>query len=520
MHQPASFKSTEAVDLLRGLDADALIVVAYGLILPPAALAAPRLGCFNLHASLLPRWRGAAPIQRAIQAGDPATGVSIMRMEPGLDTGPVLAQRRVEIDPADTAVTLHDRLAVVGAMLMRETLDAVARGAAVETPQPAAGVTYAAKIDKSEAMIDWRLDAVSIVRQVRAFIPWPVAETRFRGRQLRIWGAEVAPAANRGRDRGRARHRGRRLETGDRRRLRPRIRAHHDAAVAGPQGGVRAAICQRRTARRGGILEPMKAAADAAGGGGPRGCAGPRRRRDARRGARRCAASAGARDRAAGSILELRRRARLLPPRGHSAGLLSKPVRSLDVFVRALLSVALFELEDARSPDYAVVDAAVNIAKAGAAARVGGFVNAVLRRYLREREAIAERIGKDPAARRAAPGWLAKLARADWPERWIEVSGGRRYAGADVAARRRAANDGEPTTSPACATRASARARRRACRTPWCSTRHATSRTCPASRRASCRCKTWARSWSLFAWIRSPASACSTRAPRPAGKPR
>ncbi len=196
VHQPSSFKSAEATDLLRGLDADALIVVAYGLILPPAALDAPRLGCFNLHASLLPRWRGAAPIQRAIQAGDPATGVSIMRMEPGLDTGPVLAQRRVEIDPDDTAETLHDRLAVVGAVLMCETLDAVARGAAVETPQPAAGVTYAAKIDKFEAPIDWRLDAASIVRQVRAFIPWPVAETCFRGRQLRIWGAEVAPPAN------------------------------------------------------------------------------------------------------------------------------------------------------------------------------------------------------------------------------------------------------------------------------------------------------------------------------------
>ena len=193
VHQPTSFKCAAAVDLLRHIGVDALIVVAYGLILPPAALAAPRLGCFNLHASLLPRWRGAAPIQRALQAGDPVTGVSIMHMESGLDTGPVLAVRRVTIDPRDTAATLHDRLAAVGAALMCETLDALAGGTAVETPQPADGVCYAAKIEKSEAPIDWRLDADSIVRQVRAFNPWPVAETRFRGRQLRIWDAEVAP---------------------------------------------------------------------------------------------------------------------------------------------------------------------------------------------------------------------------------------------------------------------------------------------------------------------------------------
>ena len=197
VHQPTSFKCAAVVDLLRNIDADALIVVAYGLILPPAALTAPRLGCFNLHASLLPRWRGAAPIQRTLQAGDPVTGVSIMRMEPGLDTGPVLAVRRVKIDPRDNAATLQERLAAVGAGLLCETLDALARGTAVETPQPAQGVCYAAKIEKSEAPIDWRMDADSIVRQVRAFNPWPVAETRLRGRQLRIWGAELGPPSTR-----------------------------------------------------------------------------------------------------------------------------------------------------------------------------------------------------------------------------------------------------------------------------------------------------------------------------------
>ena len=127
--EPATFKSPDTLDALRALDLDALVVVAYGLILPPAALAAPRLGCFNIHASLLPRWRGAAPIQRALLAGDAVTGVTIMRMEAGLDTGPMLAVRAVEIEERDTGGSLHDRLAVLGADLLRETLDALARGA-------------------------------------------------------------------------------------------------------------------------------------------------------------------------------------------------------------------------------------------------------------------------------------------------------------------------------------------------------------------------------------------------------
>jgi len=141
--EPSSFKSPETLDTLRALDLDALVVVAYGLILPPAALAAPRLGCFNIHASLLPRWRGAAPIQRALLAGDAITGVTIMRMEAGLDTGPMLASFAVDIEDGDTVGELHDRLAVAGAGLVRETLDALARGPVPETPQPEAGVTYA-----------------------------------------------------------------------------------------------------------------------------------------------------------------------------------------------------------------------------------------------------------------------------------------------------------------------------------------------------------------------------------------
>jgi methionyl-tRNA formyltransferase len=191
VHQPTSFKSPEAIEILRGLNLDALVVVAYGLILPAAALRAPARGCINIHASLLPRWRGAAPIQRALLAGDAKTGITIMRMEEALDTGPILAAREIDIGARDTAKTLHDRLAQLGAALIVETLAESQAGAGHEVPQPAFGVTYAGKIDKSEASIDWRQDALQIWRQVRALNPWPVAETRLNGAQLRVWEAEA-----------------------------------------------------------------------------------------------------------------------------------------------------------------------------------------------------------------------------------------------------------------------------------------------------------------------------------------
>jgi methionyl-tRNA formyltransferase len=195
LFQPASFKTPEAVDALRHLALDALVVVAYGLILPPDALAAPRLGCFNIHASLLPRWRGAAPIQRALLAGDATTGITIMRMEAGLDTGPMLAVRPVTIAADDTSGSLHDRLARVGGELVVETLDELAAGDCHETPQPSAGVTYADKIRKAEGLIDWAGDAVDIVRRVRAFNPRPIAECQLDGAQLRVWEARVAAGA-------------------------------------------------------------------------------------------------------------------------------------------------------------------------------------------------------------------------------------------------------------------------------------------------------------------------------------
>ena len=195
VHQPATFKSQALLETLRGLELDVLVVVAYGLILPPAVLQVPRRGCINIHASLLPRWRGAAPIQRAVLAGDSKTGVTIMRMEAGLDTGPMLAAREIEIGADDNAKTLHDRLARLGAELIVDTLHALGSGPVREVPQPSEGVTYAEKINKAEAVIDWRQDAAHVWRQVRAFYPWPIAETRLNGTQLRIWDAQLPESA-------------------------------------------------------------------------------------------------------------------------------------------------------------------------------------------------------------------------------------------------------------------------------------------------------------------------------------
>ncbi len=194
--QPASLKAEADRAALAAWHPDVLIVVAYGLILPQAALDLPRHGCVNVHASLLPRWRGAAPIQRAILAGDADSGVAIMRMEAGLDTGPVYATRRVAIGTRMTAGELHDRLADEGAAALLGVLAEIEAGTARAVAQPTDGVTYAAKIDKAEARIDWRGGAADIDRQVRAFDPWPIAETRLAGEQLRVLRAHAGDTAD------------------------------------------------------------------------------------------------------------------------------------------------------------------------------------------------------------------------------------------------------------------------------------------------------------------------------------
>jgi methionyl-tRNA formyltransferase len=183
---------------LQQLVPDVMVVVAYGLILPEIVLRIPAHGCINVHASLLPRWRGAAPIARAIEAGDTVTGITIMQMDAGLDTGDMLAQCQTPISEDDTAQTVHDRLAELGAILLVQTLDKVATGTIAARPQDHAAACYAAKIRKADALLNWDDPAVVLHRRVRAFNPWPVAYTHFRGRILRIWevGA-VAPDAGR-----------------------------------------------------------------------------------------------------------------------------------------------------------------------------------------------------------------------------------------------------------------------------------------------------------------------------------
>jgi methionyl-tRNA formyltransferase len=172
---PVSMRDPAVIAAFEALRLDAAVVVAFGQILPRAVLEAPRLGAFNLHASLLPRWRGAAPIQRAIMAGDKASGVAVMRMTEGLDEGPTLALERVRIDALETAGTLHDRLAAAGAELLVATLPRIADGTAIETPQPAEGVTYAKKIRQRETRIDWRKPAAEVDRQIRGLAPFPGA---------------------------------------------------------------------------------------------------------------------------------------------------------------------------------------------------------------------------------------------------------------------------------------------------------------------------------------------------------
>ncbi|HWK72640.1 MAG TPA: methionyl-tRNA formyltransferase [Povalibacter sp.] len=195
VEQPSTLRDEAAVERLASWNADVMVVVAYGLILPANVLAIPSLGCFNIHASLLPRWRGAAPIHRALLAGDAETGVTIMRMDVGLDTGPMLLERTTPIAAADTAASLHDRLAAMGAQALLEALDGLIDGSIAARVQPAEGVTYAAKISKAEAAIDWSRTAAELDRQIRAFSPWPVAETCWNGQQLRVWEASVTNAA-------------------------------------------------------------------------------------------------------------------------------------------------------------------------------------------------------------------------------------------------------------------------------------------------------------------------------------
>ena len=191
--QPLTLKDAEAQAKIAAIGAEVMVVAAYGLILPQVVLDMPRFGCINIHGSLLPRWRGAAPIQRALLAGDAETGVCIMQMEAGLDTGPVLLRGAFPIEPSDTTASLHDRLADLGARLCVEALGKLPLPA---EPQPAEGVTYAHKIEKAEAVIDWTKSATELDRHIRAFNPFPGAQALFGGQTVKLW--QAAPIAGSG----------------------------------------------------------------------------------------------------------------------------------------------------------------------------------------------------------------------------------------------------------------------------------------------------------------------------------
>ena len=195
VYQPQSLRDKAAQEELAALNADIMVVVAYGLILPQVVLDTPRLGCINVHASLLPRWRGAAPIQRAIEAGDSESGVAIMQMEAGLDTGPVLVERRCPISPADTGGSLHDKLATLGGPALLEALQELAEGNARAQVQDDALANYAGKISKEEALIDWQRPAAELAHKIRAFNPFPVCWTTYKDskgeQRLRVYSARL-----------------------------------------------------------------------------------------------------------------------------------------------------------------------------------------------------------------------------------------------------------------------------------------------------------------------------------------
>lgn len=190
LYQPESLKTPEQTARIAAAAPEAIVVAAYGLILPQALLELAPLGAINIHASLLPRWRGAAPIQRALMAGDRETGITIMQMDSGLDTGPMLLQRAIAIEPADDAGSLHDKLAALGAEMIVEVLAALRRGPLQATPQPAAGVSYAHKLRKEDAVLDWSKSAQALARQVRALRPAPGAVSALGADVLKIWDAE------------------------------------------------------------------------------------------------------------------------------------------------------------------------------------------------------------------------------------------------------------------------------------------------------------------------------------------
>ena len=412
-----------------------LVVAAYGLILPSAVLGLPRLGCINVHASLLPRWRGAAPIQRAILAGDRDSGITIMQMDAGLDTGAILAQQPVPIGATMSAQQLHDELAALGARLLLATLDALETGRVRAQAQSDADACYAAKIDKREAVIDWQLEVEQIDRQVRAFNPRPVAETRWRGEQLRIWeaypasvplqaavGAASPPGTLLGVEReallvgcGRGVLALRKVQLASRRPVLGREFAAGQPATAVPGCPGATWDSSSRSSRP----SPRHERASRAGAARAERCGARHCRHCQRRalGGQRARAlcrggPAGAAVRAV-TLGAIRWYLQLEPL---VAALLTHA--RLAPVLRSLLVATLFQLEHSRHPHEALVSSAVEAARLLHQPRAAGLINAVLRRYLRERETLRARLLRGEAVVTAHPSWLIEALRRAWPQHW------------------------------------------------------------------------------------------------------
>ncbi|MED5148161.1 16S rRNA (cytosine(967)-C(5))-methyltransferase RsmB [Pseudomonas aeruginosa] len=393
--QPQSLRNAEAQAELAALRADLMVVVAYGLILPQAVLDIPRLGCINSHASLLPRWRGAAPIQRAVEAGDAESGVTVMQMEAGLDTGPMLLKVSTPISAADTGGSLHDRLAALGPKAVVEAIAGLAAGTLHGEIQDDALATYAHKLNKDEARLDWSRPAVELERQVRAFTPWPVCHTSLADAPLKVLGASLEQGSGAPGTILEASRDGLLVACGEGALRLTRLQV---------PGGKPLAFADLYNSRREQFAACQALAAVLAGRASLSGALPPQLDKVAPR------------DR--GLTQELAFGAARWQPRlqALAARLLQKPFKAADTDIHALLLIGLYQLLYTRIPPHAAIGETVGCADKLKKGWAKGVLNAVLRRAQREGETLLAEVDRDPSARLGHPRWLLKALKQAWPE--------------------------------------------------------------------------------------------------------